>query len=125
MKKKLILLIVLIIFLTTSLTTYLTYIYLDPFRNTLITAVLFVLEFILVLVSFQTLVLYVLKKVFYRWEVFLEHVFSSLRQSFIITVFLGISGFFYRINVFEVSTLTLLFIICLFVELLFQNLLHN
>ncbi len=123
MKKKLILLIVLIIFLITSLTWYLTYAYLDPFRNTTVTYILVIMEFILFCVSFFTMVLYVFKKVLYRWEVFLEHVFSSLRQSFLITWFFIGSGVFYRLWVFEFSTVFLLFVICLFIELLFDNLL--
>lgn len=123
MKKKLILLIVLIIFLITSLTWYLTYDYLDPFRNTTVTFIAVITEFILFCVSFFTMVLYVFKKVLYRWEVFLEHVFSSLRQSFLITWFFIGSGVFYRLWVFEFSTVFLLFVICLFIELLFDNLL--
>lgn len=123
MKKKLILLIVLIIFLITSLTWYLTYDYLDPFRNTTVTFIVVITEFILFCVSFFTMVLYVFKKVLYRWEVFLEHVFSSLRQSFLITWFFIGSGVFYRLWVFEFSTVFLLFVICLFIELLFDNLL--
>lgn len=121
MTKKILLLIVLFIFLLSIITLYLIFNYLDPYRNELVSLVTLTTSFVLFITSFLTLLLYILKKVYYRWEVFLSHIFSSLRQWFLFSVFLVWIVVFKIIWVFSVSTILLLFIITIFIELMFEN----
>lgn len=121
MTKKILLLIILFIFLLSVITLYLILNYLDPYRNELVSLITITTSFILVVTSFCTLFLYLFKKVYYRWEVFLSHIFSSLRQWFLFSIFLVWIIIFKIIWVFSVSTVLLLFIMTVFIELMFEN----
>lgn len=121
MTKKLLLLIVIFIFLLSSLTLFLIFNYLDPYRNELISLMTLVTSATLCITSFFTIFLYFFKKVYYRWEVFLSHIFSSMRQSFLINLFFLWLITFKIIWVFSISTFLLLFIIMWFIELMFEN----
>ena len=122
MKKKILLLILLLIFIISCITLVLIYNFLDPYRNILISYISIIISWFLCLSSFFTIILYILKKVYYRWEVYLAHIFTSLRQSIIFTIFLFTNIIFYFYNIFSISTILLIFLICFFLELLFQNL---
>lgn len=121
MTKKILLLIIFFIFLLSMLTLYLILNYLDPYRNELVSLITLTTSFVLLVTSFCTLCLYIFKKVYYKWEVFLSHVFSSLRQWFLFSVFLVWIIVFKIIWVFSISTVLLLFIITIFIELMFEN----
>jgi len=121
MTKKILLLIILFIFLLSTITLYLILNYLDPYRNELVSLITITTSFVLVVTSFSTLFLYLFKKVYYRWEVFLSHIFSSLRQWFLFSIFLVWIIIFKIIWVFSVSTILLLFIMTVFIELMFEN----
>jgi hypothetical protein len=121
MTKKILLLIILFIFLLSVITLYLILNYLDPYRNELVSLITITTSFILVVTSFCTLFLYLFKKVYYRWEVFLSHIFSSLRQWFLFSIFLVWIIIFKIIWVFSISTVLLLFIMTVFIELMFEN----
>lgn len=121
MTKKILLLIVLFIFILSFITLYLIFNYLDPYRNELVSLITLTTSFILLITSFTTLLLYIFKKVYYRWEVFLSHIFSSLRQWFLLSLFLIWIIAFKIIWVFAISTIILLFIIAVFIELMFEN----
>jgi len=122
MKKKILLLIILLIFLISTTTLVLILQYLDPFNNKLIWITMLVTTFILSLSSFFTILIYFLKKVHYRWEIFINHVFSSFRQWLLLSLFVLWLFIFKIIWVFSILTNLLLFLIIIFVELLFQNL---
>ncbi len=57
--------------------------YFDPYIFPLLAISLLSISFLLCQVSFCTFILYFCKKIYYRWEVHLFHVGSSLRQSFL------------------------------------------
>ncbi|MDD5769569.1 MAG: hypothetical protein PHE25_01270 [Candidatus Gracilibacteria bacterium] len=101
---------------------FLIFTYLDPYRNELISLITLTTTFILLVTSFSTLILYIFKKVYYRGEVFLSHIFSSLRQGVLLSLFLIGIIIFKIIGVFGISTISLLLIITLFIELMFENL---
>lgn len=122
MKKRILLLIVLFIFLISFLTLFLIFNYLDPYRDTFISVFVLTVSFLLFSTSFATLILYIFKKISYRWEVFLWHIFSSLRQALLFSFFLIWWIIFYNLWVFSISTIWLLLVIIIFIELLFQNL---
>jgi len=121
MKKKILLLTIFFIFVISFLTLILTYNYLDPYRNVYISVLTISFTFIFSLTSFLTLLLYIIKKAYYRWEIFILHIFSSLRQSLIVSFFIVISLLFYKFWVLSFVTFSLLFLIFWFFEMLFQN----
>lgn len=121
MTKKILLLIILFIFILSIITLYLIFNYLDPYRNELVSLITLITSFILFISSFITLLLYILKKVYYRGEVFLSHIFSSLRQWFLFSLFLIWLVIFKIVWVLSFSTILLLFVIILFIELMFEN----
>lgn len=125
MRKKFLLMIILLVFIISSLTFILILNYLDPFLNRTIWLLSITVTFILMSTSFFTLILYFLKKVHYRWEIFILHVFSSLRQAFLLGLFIGMFVLFYSISIFTPVTISLVSVILVLIELLFQNLDNN
>lgn len=122
MTKKLLLLTVLAIFFVSALTLGLILNYLDPFRNEWLSYFLMGSTFFLSVTSLGTIVLYFFKKVYYRGEVFISHIFSTLRQSALIATFFIGAFIFLHIGVLSISTFILLGLIIFFFELLFQHL---
>ncbi len=121
MRKKLLLLITLIIFIISSLTLFFIISYLDPYRNELVSVVTLTTSFVLCVTSFFTIWIYFFKKIYYRGEIFLGHIFSSLRQAFFISIFLVGIVVFKIIWVLSFMTVFLLSLILIFIEMLFQN----
>lgn len=121
MKKKILLLTIFFIFVISFLTLILIYNYLDPYRNIYISILTITFTFIFSLTTFLTLFFYIIKKAYYRGEVFILHIFSSLRQSLIISIFFVISILFFKFWVLSFVTVTLLLLIFTFFEMLFQN----
>lgn len=121
MKRRLLLLVILFIFFISTLTLLLIINYLDPYRDKLVSLVSITLTFVLSFSSFLTILFYLFKKVYYRWEVFLNHIFTSLRQWLLTSFFVVWLLIFNSIWVLSISTISLLFVILLFIELLFQN----
>lgn len=121
MTKKILLLVILVIFLLSLLTLFFIFNYLDPYRDELISIVSLTISFILCVTSFSSMILYIFKKVYYRWEVFLDHIFSSLRQWFLLSIFIVWIVLFKIIWVFSLVTIGLFLIILIFMELMFQS----
>jgi len=121
MRKKILLLIILSIFILSSLTLFFIINYLDPYKNELVSVVTLTITVILLITSFFSIVLYIFKKIYYRWEVFLDHIFSSLRQSFLFSLFFIWVVVFQIISVLSFMTVFLLFLILIFLEMMFQN----
>lgn len=121
MKKKILLLTIFFIFVVSLITLILIYKYLDPYRNIFVSVFSAWTSFVLALTSFLTIFLYIIKKAYYRGEVFIIHIFSSLRQWIIFSIFLLVSVVFFKFWVFSFVTIFLLFLICCFFEMLFQN----
>jgi hypothetical protein len=67
------------------------------------------------------LIFYFIKKIHYRGEVLVNHISSSFRQWFFISIFLIWLAIFYRIGVPIYFTWFLLLVLLLFLELFIQN----
>ncbi|MGE4444466.1 MAG: hypothetical protein AB7E37_05755 [Candidatus Altimarinota bacterium] len=121
MTKKLLLLIILAIFFISFTTLFFIFNYLDPYRNEMVSVVTLTISFSLCITSFVSMILYIFKKVYYRGEIFLIHIFSSLRQAFLISMFLVGIVLFKIIGVFSIATVGLFILILIFIEMMFQN----
>lgn len=119
--KKIILLTLLLIFFISSLTIFLILFFLDPYRNETISLISIFISCTLFITSFLSIFIYFIKKVYYRWEVSIDHVFSSLRQWFLINAFIIWLVILYIIWVFWIASVALIFSILVFSELLLEN----
>lgn len=125
MKKRILLTMLLIIFAVSSFTLFLIVNYMNPYSSYTISMITIMTTSLLSATSFLTLFLYFFKKVYYRWEIFLGHIFSSLRQAFLLTAYIIWLIIFNRIWVISFETAFLAFLILAFVELLVQNLIYK
>lgn len=121
MTKKLLLLVLLCIFFVSITTLFFIFNYLDPYRNELVSIVTLTVSVMLSIASLSSIIFYLFKKVYYRWEVFLSHIFSSMRQGFLLSIFVIWVVLFKIIGVFSLLTVILFAIILLFIEGMFQN----
>lgn len=121
MTKKFFLLIILSMFFISSLTLFLILNYLDPYRDEVVSIFTLAFSFTIFITSFFSIIFYILKKVYYRGEVFLSHIFSSLRQAFFLAIFILWIILFKIIWVFSLLTILLFAIILVFIEMIFQN----
>ena len=122
MKKRFLLLIIFIMFLFSLITFILIINYLDPYQYKIFALISIIFTFILWLTSLITIILYFIKKIYYRWRVYLYHVLSSFRQWFFFSLFMLFMIFFYWLGVPILLTWVLLLIIVTFLELFIQNL---
>lgn len=125
MKRKILLTILLIIFSVSSFTLFLILNYMNPYSSYTIAMISILTTFLLSVTSFLTISIYFLKKVYYRWEVFMGHIFSSFRQAFLLTVYIISIIIFNRIWVMWWTTAWLAFFILIFIELLVQNIMYR
>ncbi len=121
MKINIFLTLIFVIFLISLTTLILVLNFMDPYSNETVSVVTAWISFVFSLTSFLTFIIYFFKKIYFRGEVFLIHLFASLRQSFFISSFLLMILFFIPMWILTWLTWILLFIIFLFVELLIQN----
>lgn len=121
MTKKFFLLIILSMFFISSLTLFLILNYLDPYRDEVVSIFTLTFSITLFITSFFSIIFYIFKKVYYRGEVFLSHIFSSLRQAFFLAIFILWIILFKIIWVFSFVTILLFAIILIFIEMIFQN----
>ncbi len=122
MKKRLLILILFVIFIISLVTFYLLLHYFDPYQNIVMWISFIIIIFLLLSTSFFTIILYFIKKVYYRWEVFLSHVIISFRQSFLLSIYILWLVYFYNLWTPVYLTWFLLMITILFLELLLKNL---
>ena len=121
MKKRFLLLIISFIFLISVLTFFLILNYLDPYQYRLISIISIVTTFIFWVSTFCSLFLYFIKKIYFRWKVYLFHVLSSFRQGIFISFFIVSLFFFNIIWAPLLLTWLLVFIFLFFLELLINN----
>lgn len=121
MKKRFVLFIIFIMLIINIITLFLILKYVDPYFNKTIWVSSLIVTFILSVSTFFTFILYIFKKIYYRWEVFIYHVLTSFRQSFLFSVFIVWLMFFYIENIPMILTSFLLLIMLFFIEFLFQN----
>lgn len=126
MKKNILLLIAFIIFLINSLSLVLILNFVDPINSSQWTKVIaltsLVVTFILSISSLFTIILYFFKKIYYRGEVYMFHIYTSIRQGVLISFFWLWSIYLNHLNSFTSSTGWLLAVALVFIELLIQNL---
>lgn len=121
MKKRFLLFIIFIIFLVSLTTLILVLNYVDPydFRNLALFSGLF--SYCLTISCFFTMIFYFIKKIYYRWNVFIYHVLSSFRQGFLVAIFTSSLIYFYNIWVSVWLTWGILFTILFLLEIFVQN----
>jgi hypothetical protein len=94
MKRRFLLFLLFIIFLVCLVTFVMVLKYVDPFEYETIGILTLLFTYIFWLSSFLTIILYIIKKVYYRWNVTIEHILTSFRQAFLICIFFLILVFF-------------------------------
>lgn len=87
-KKRLFLLIIFSIFVVSSITLFMILNYLDPYAYGLMAIVFLLITFLLSVSCFVTILLYIIKKIHYRWDVFIYHILTSFRQWFFTALFI-------------------------------------
>jgi hypothetical protein len=120
-KIKVYLLILSIIFASSLISSALLFFYMNPESNIKIWFTVMILAIFLLLSSFFTLIIYFFKKVYYRWEIYLSNMNSSLRQWIFWAIYIIWITAFNATSVFSYKTWFLLFIILFFIELIFQS----
>jgi len=126
MKKNALILIVFSIMLINLLTFLLILFFWDPFHWTITMQKMafasFITTFIIFSSLFLGLIIYFLKKVWYRWDIYIKNIFSSIRQWFILSWSSVLFLYFNNINVLNYKTVALVLIIWTLIELTFKNL---
>ena len=121
MKKRFLLLLIFIMFVICATTFVLVIKYLDPFEYAALWVSSLVFSYLFGLSWLLTLILYFIKKIYFRWNVAIYHILVSFRQAFFISVFFLILIFFnyYWASIF--LTWFLSFIVLFFLELFIKN----
>jgi len=120
-KKRLLLMIILAMCIVSSITTVLILNYLDPYINTVMSVVFLSFSFILSLSCFSAIILYIIKKIHYRWDVYIYHVLTSFRQWIFISLFFIWLIIFHKLGASLIITGFLLFIMFIFFDLFLKN----
>lgn len=115
------LLTLLIIFFTSILSIILLFYYMDPESNLKVAIATITVAAFLSWSSFTTLVIYFFKKIYYRWEMYISNLNSSLRQWILLTSYVLWIITFYSIWVYNLKTALLLLVSLIFIELIFQS----
>lgn len=105
---------------TTTLFLILNYLDPDIYKVLAISSLAF--AFVLALSTFLTLILYFIKKIYYRWRVYIYHVLTSFRQWIFISLFFVWITFFKVIWAWLLFNWWLLVALFVFLELFIQNL---
>ncbi len=124
MKIRIYLLTLFIILLTSLTSVLLLFFYMDIESNFKIAIGSMFIASFLFLSSILTLLIFFLKKIYYRWEVYISNLNSSLRQSILLTSFILWLLLFNATWIFNWATASLLFLVMLFLELVFQSILE-
>jgi len=121
MKKRFLLFLIFLIFVICSATFVVILNYLDPFEYTKIALWSLVFSYLFWLSSLLCLILYIIKKIYFRWNITIYHVLVSFRQAFFISVFFLILIFFNYYWASLIFTSFLTFIVLFFLELFIKN----
>lgn len=121
MKKRFLLFLIFLIFVICSATFVVILNYLDPFEYTKIALWSLVFSYLFWLSSLLCLILYIIKKIYFRWNITIYHVLVSFRQAFFISVFFLILLFFNYYWASLIFTSFLTFIVLFFLELFIKN----
>lgn len=121
MQYKIPLLTLLVIFIFSFISTLLLFYNLDPENNKNLAITIMSISFALMISSFLTILFFITKKIYYRWNVTLWNIYSSLRQSIVLVWILMIWIFFNKINVLTIEVLWILIVVWVFFEIIFQT----
>jgi hypothetical protein len=121
MKKKFLLFIIIIVFFISVASLILILNFVDPYSSKIIGNFSIIVSFVLSVTTFLTLFFYLFKKVYYRGDVFLYHVYTSFRQSFFISLFLLFNIVFYFFSILNFLNFIVMFFMFLFLELFIKN----
>lgn len=121
MKKRFLLFLIFIIFVISLITLILILNYVDvyEFRNIWLSSIIF--SYTLTVSCLFTLIFYFIKKIYYRWNVYIYHVLSSFRQGFLVAIFTQSLIYFNNIWAPVFFTWAILFIILLLLEIFVEN----
>ena len=121
MKYKIHLLTLLTIFILSLLSSLLLFYNLNPENNTNLAISTMALSFFLMMSSLLTVLFFIFKKIYYRWNVNLSNIYSSLRQAIIIVFTSLILIFFNKINVLTFEVLAIIVVVWFIIEIIFQT----
>ena len=110
-----------LIFITSLISALLLFFYMNIESNLRIWFATMWTAIFLSLTSFLTLMIFFFKKIYYRWEIYIRNLNSSLRQWILLTSFIIWNVIFRATWVFTYKTSLLLFFVILFIELIFQS----
>ncbi len=122
MKKKFLLFIIITVFFISILSLLLILNFVDPYSSKIIGIFSIIVSFVLSITTFLSLFFYLFKKVYYRGDVFLYHVYTSFRQSFFISLFLLFSIIFYYFTILNYFNFLFILLLFLFLELFIKSL---
>jgi len=121
MKKNFLIGILFIIFGISVITLLLILNYLDPYENRIISLISILIAFLFSWVSFFTLCLYFFKRIYFRGEVYMNHLMISFRQWIFASLFIVWIVLFYSIGAPVFISGLLLSVILVLVELFMKN----
>ena len=115
MKRRFLLFIMFILSIICFLTFVLVLNYVDPYEYQAIWLSALAFTYVLWFSSFLTLIIYFFKKIYYRGDVWINHVLNSFRQWFLISVFFLILVFFnyYKAPMLITAWLDFIVLFCL------------
>ena len=125
MKRRFILLLLLLIWLMSLMSFFSILNFLDPYENELIALGLLIISFLWALLWIGSVLLYFIKKVYYRGEIDASHIFASMRQSLLVGILCisYVTLVFFSIPAFIPLLWVMLFLLSL--ELFLQSLYYS
>lgn len=120
MSNRLYFLVLSIIFATSTVSIFLLINYMNPIPNPKLSISLLALAIFLSASSFLTPILYFLKKIYYRGDVNIVHINSSLRQSILIVLMILFTSLLHILNIEDNTILITAIISILCIEIMFQ-----
>ncbi|OIP54095.1 hypothetical protein AUK10_01560 [Candidatus Gracilibacteria bacterium CG2_30_37_12] len=125
MKKHIYLLTIFIIFLSSTISVLLLFFYMNVENNLMVGLTIMGIASFLASSSFLSLLIYFFKKIYYRGEVYISTIHTSLRQGILFSLSsMGIITF-YSLGVLNPKTGGLLIVIALLFELMIQSVSQN
>ena len=118
---KIYILVLSIIFVTSVTSALLLFFYMDVESNMKVGFTTMGTAFFLSISSFLSLIIFFFKRIYYRWEIYIRNLNSSLRQWVLLSSFVLWNIIFEATWVFSYKTAVLLFVIIFFIELIFQS----
>ncbi|EKE25936.1 MAG: hypothetical protein ACD_4C00491G0003 [uncultured bacterium (gcode 4)] len=118
---KIYILVLSIIFVTSVTSALLLFFYMDIESNMKVGFTTMGTAFFLSISSFLSLIIFFFKRIYYRWEIYIRNLNSSLRQWVLLSSFVLWNIIFEATWVFSYKTAVLLFVIIFFIELIFQS----